>query len=282
MAAPQVSAPAHGLRHVRARHTKNFTILRNQLLQRPGSAVTIGVAAYLLSLPEGTPVSVERLARHFAEGTIRIRRALNELEAEGYLVRCRERAGDGTVRTRYVVHHRPGTASDTHVVPAPRPRTRPRPLSAPAANLPAPSPAPGPQAEPAPEPEPTSDQAAAVLLGLRARDPRLCLSERETRELGPAVDDWLRRGVTPSQIARTLTAGLPQPLTHRPVRLLAYRLREYLPPRATAHPADDPSPALPPPLRTCAGCHNVAFRSHTETHCRTCRPEAPLPTAPAG
>ncbi|SFB87118.1 hypothetical protein [Streptomyces aidingensis] len=270
MATAKVSAPASGLRHVRAKHTKNFTILLNQLLQRPGSAVTVGVAGYLLSLPEGTPVSVERLARHFAEGTTRIRRALNELEAEGYLARELVRAADGTVRTCYVVYHRPqAAATDAHVVPAPR--TRRPPAKARAPEFPAPSAPPAPAPEP--EGEAASERAPAVLVGLRDRDPRLYLSEREVRELAPAVDTWLLRGATPAQITRTLTAGLPQPLTHRPARLLAFRLREFLPPPL---PAADPPPVLPappPPLRTCTGCHEVMLRSATQTRCRACRGE---------
>jgi hypothetical protein len=64
MAEPQSIAPLRasaepvtaGVVHVRRRLTANFTILSNRLAQRPGSAVTVGVGAYLMSVPDGVPV----------------------------------------------------------------------------------------------------------------------------------------------------------------------------------------------------------------------------------
>lgn len=87
-------APTSGVIHVRTRLTADFTVISNALAQRRGSAVTVGVAAYILSLPDGSPVSIAALCEHFTEGEILISRALRELEAAGYLERRRERGRD--------------------------------------------------------------------------------------------------------------------------------------------------------------------------------------------
>ncbi|MBI0320298.1 hypothetical protein JBF12_46630, partial [Streptomyces javensis] len=93
-------APTSGVIHVRTRLTADFTVIANALAQRRGSAVTIGVAAYISSLPDGTPVSIAALCEHFTEGEILISRALRELESAGYLERRRERGPGGVIRTR--------------------------------------------------------------------------------------------------------------------------------------------------------------------------------------
>lgn len=274
MANPQPSAPSGGLIHVRHRHTGNFTILANRLAQRSGSAVTVGVAAYLLSLPDGTPVTAKALCAHFDEGDITIRRALRELEAEGWLERRIERSARGTLTTRTFVYDQPGARADAAPVLAAVP---PPVLAA----VPEPVPAPEPEevrgAEREPVPPAPSTQAAGVLGALRRRDPRLALSEREVARLGPAVDEWFARGAWPDEIAEALTAGLPDRLSGRPAGLIAYRLRELLPPRRSAtEPAGaqrpGPTPPLRPvPLQNCDGCDR-AFRSSTPGRCRDCRP----------
>ncbi|RRR64999.1 hypothetical protein EHS43_45730, partial [Streptomyces sp. RP5T] len=94
--------------HVRTRLTADFTVISNALAQRRGSAVTVGVAAYISSLPDGAPVSITALCEHFSEGAILISRALRELEDAGYLERRRERTSTGQVRTRTYFYDVPG------------------------------------------------------------------------------------------------------------------------------------------------------------------------------
>ncbi|MBB4713677.1 hypothetical protein BJ965_003559 [Streptomyces luteogriseus] len=72
-------APTTGVIHVRTRLTADFTVISNALAQRRGSAVTVGVAAYIASLPDGSPVTIAALCEHFSEGEILISRALREL-----------------------------------------------------------------------------------------------------------------------------------------------------------------------------------------------------------
>lgn len=263
-------APTSGVIHVRTRLTAEFTVLANALAQRRGSAVTIGVAAYILSLPDGAPVSITALCAHFTEGEILISRALRELEAAGYLERRRERGPDGQVRTRTFFHDVP--RGHGHPTPPPDRPLRPRKPAAPPTPTPSPPLTAG-QATPEPEVSPRLDdadpQAVVILASLRIVDRRLILSRREVAELAPSVAAWLARGLGPEEITGLLTAGLPAHFRARPARVLAHRLREVpLPPP----PAQSPPPAGPAvlPWQTCDGCER-ALRASEPTSCRDCR-----------
>ncbi|ADI09515.1 hypothetical protein SBI_06395 [Streptomyces bingchenggensis BCW-1] len=267
MAEPQSNAHARadagastsGVIHIRTRLTRDFTVIANALAQRRGSAVTIGVAAYILSLPDGAPVSIAALCEHFTEGEILISRALRELEAAGYLERRRERGPGGLIRTR--TYFRDVPQRDLPALP-PRPRN-PTP--------PAPEPTPTPAPTPPPPLDEADEQAVALLASLRIADPRLILSRREVAELAPAVTQWLAAGVGPRQITGTLTTGLPDRLRARPARILAFRLSEpplAVPESATGVPRT--SPVNPLPWQTCDGCER-AFRAAEPSRCRDCR-----------
>ncbi|WP_101255739.1 hypothetical protein [Streptomyces barkulensis] len=290
----RAGAPTSGVIHVRTRLTANFTVLANALAQRPGSAVTIGVAAYISSLPDGAPVSITALCEHFSEGEILISRALRELEASGHLERRRERGPDGRVRTRTYFHDVPPGDDDPDPTPPPGRRPRPAPVRvpvpaprtasdpAPLPSAPAPATAPpdplpavvrspqAPPAQPAPLGEADPD-AVRVLACLRNADPRLILSEGEAARLAPDVARWLAAGVSPARITETLTAGLPERLLARPARILAFRLGE--PPLPA--PASAPSPAKPAvlPLQTCDGCERAIRAARPGQLCRDCRME---------
>jgi hypothetical protein len=128
-------APTSGVIHVRTRLTADFTVIANALAQRRGSAVTVGVAVYILSLPTGTPVTIAALCEHFTEGEILISRALRELEAAGYLERRRERLSTGQIRTRTYFYDIPGGDPDLNPDPdgLPEPPKPRRPRTQPAA-----------------------------------------------------------------------------------------------------------------------------------------------------
>ncbi|MFF4263944.1 helix-turn-helix domain-containing protein [Streptomyces virginiae] len=250
----------------------------NHLLQhRALSATAIGIAAYVQSLPEGTPIGIKVLAARFPEGEIRIGSALRELEAHGYLERRRERLATGRVVTRTYSYNKPGSTAPTATPHPPPPRDR-----APAQE-PQPEPEPRPEAEPRPETEPAAPPAAAstapdpaaleLLAGLRRHDPRLLLSERDVRRLAPDVSAWLERGVTPDAVARFLSADLPAQM-RRPASVLAYRLTALLPPHLPPAPPPPETRDMrrPDPLQNCTGCDR-AFRASRPGRCRTCPPE---------
>ncbi|WUH93598.1 GntR family transcriptional regulator [Streptomyces sp. NBC_00433] len=284
-------APPAGVIHVRHRHADRFTVVGNHLAQHPHlSAVAIGLAVYIQSLPDGAPVSVKALAAHFPEGEVTVRRAMNELQAAGYLERRRVPLGGGRFATRAFAYDRPRNAGPTSG-PGRRDgrgsRPAPGPGSGPAARglrgglahggrgLVGPSRAPrthraAPVTVRAAAPA-QSGPAADVLSRLRLADPRLLLSARDIAHLAPSVDDWLARAVAPAQITRALTTGLPplpEPI-HHPARFLEHRLTALLPPPLP------PETARPAPLRTCDGCDR-AIRTHDPAaRCIDCRPPEP-------
>ncbi|WP_328561787.1 hypothetical protein [Streptomyces coelicoflavus] len=276
-------APTSGVIHVRTRLTADFTVVSNALAQRRGSAVTVGVAVYILSLPTGAPVTIAALCAHFSEGEILISRALRELEAAGYLERRRERTPSGQVRTRTYFYDVPGGDGpdgppEPPTPPLPRPRERPRGRSvvletaSPLREV-APAPGPGPDETESPVPAlaDADPKAVAVLTTLRRVDPRLVLSGREAARLAPAVAEWLAAGVGAHEITELLTARLPDRFRARPASILAFRLRETplpVPPRAPL-PLTVERPAVLP-FQTCDGCER-AFRAQEPGHCRSCR-----------
>ncbi|MFJ8489197.1 hypothetical protein ACIRBZ_12640 [Streptomyces sp. NPDC094038] len=271
-------APTSGVIHVRTRLTADFTVLSNALAQRRGSAVTVGVAAYVLSLPDGVPVTISALCEHFTEGEILISRALKELEAAGYLERRRERTPTGQIRTRTYFYDVPGGDPDQDPDPDPNgPPKPPRPRNPPAAaggptSATVRETVQAPVAAKAEPPIPLADadpKAIAVLAALRRVDARLVLSEQEAARLAPAVTRWLAAGLLPTQITDHLTAGLPHSLLTRPAGILAYRLKET-PLPATARSAESPAGPAVVPMRNCDGCDR-GFRSADPGHCRDCR-----------
>lgn len=244
-------APRAGVVHIRHRHTDRFTVVGNHLAQHPTlSAVAIGLAVHIQSLPDGASVTVKALTSRFREGELTIRRALNELEAAGYLERRRVALGGGRIATRTVSYDKPGcTPAAAPPAPAPRPRAPRRTAVLPA--LP-----------------PPLQPAADLLAGLRTHDPRLLLSELDVHRLAPGVGQWLARGAAPDQIVRTLTASLPADPIRWPARLLEHRLTALLPPPLP--PASVPRPLLAP-LESCTGCER-AIRTHTPgALCADCR-----------
>jgi hypothetical protein len=283
-----------GVVHVRRRLTANFTILSNSLAQRPGSAVTVGVGAYLMSVRDGVPVSIEALRAHFTEGETRLARALNELEAEGFLERVTVRVANGQVRTRTYVYDVPASAQAADRAARPVPRSA-APPDASARPEPAPQLQPPPPAEQAPEPEqqpeqqpapcaaprpapsaapearglPPAPEAVAVLAALRLRDPRLLLSERDVCRLAPAVGEWLRRGVGPDRIVDAVCADLPGPLLRRPAGLIAYRLGHLKPVEAAPLPRPQDQRRRIVPMQNCEGCDR-GYRAEHPGLCRDC------------
>ncbi|WNM29160.1 hypothetical protein RKE30_01455 [Streptomyces sp. Li-HN-5-11] len=283
-------APTSGVIHVRTRLTADFTVISNALAQRRGSAVTVGVAAYILSLPDGASVSIAALCEHFTEGEILISRALRELEQAGYLERRRERLPSGQIRTRTYFYDVPGGGLDPDPdgpdgpPEPPKPRgpqkraaTTVTPVSAPAKEAVA-TPVQAETETPIPLAE-ADPQAIALLAALRRVDPRIVLSEREAARLAPAVTRWLAAGLKPTHITDHLTAGLPDRFLTRPAGILAYRLKET--PLPLPAPAGSAEPSVRPvvvPMRNCDGCDR-GFRAAEPGRCRDCRAGDQLRTA---
>ncbi|MFF8034813.1 helix-turn-helix domain-containing protein [Streptomyces sp. NPDC016626] len=273
-------------------------VIGNHLAQhRELSLTAIGLAAHILSVPEGTPVDIRSLAERFPEGRDRIAFALRELEAHGYLERVREHTETGRLVTRTYAHHTPASVRLADAVvpvgpvgPAGAARAgADEAAAAPEAGEPSQEDdQPGHEPHTPDRPEPVSEprdgaprdglheKAVTLLAGLRRTDPRLTLSLRDVNRMAPSVIDWLTRGATPAAVHHTLTADLPVLMKH-PAGVIAYRLRELLPPHLPPAPvpaADTGAPTggtpRPLPFQDCDGCNRV-FRAPAPGHCRDCR-----------
>lgn len=257
--------PLSGVVHDNARHTENFTVIGNDLIQhRELSGLAIGLACYIQSVRAGTAVDIKTLAARFPEGPTRIAAALRELEAHGYLRRTRERTPTGRVITRTVSCNRPGRRTAASEPSDARPARRAAPEKPPPRKrLPA-----------VPQPSYTSpallQTAIDVLSGLRRRDPRLLLSATDAEHLAPGVAAWLERELTPTAVRHALTENLPAEPLIRPAAFLAHRLAAQLPPPPPFRPPAPPAPEPRHPFQTCDGCDRP-FRAPAPGRCRGCR-----------
>ncbi|MFJ8072651.1 helix-turn-helix domain-containing protein [Streptomyces sp. NPDC096176] len=196
------------------------------------------------------------LTDEFPDSPDRLAKALNELEAAGYLSRVKHRAPGQRIGTRTTYYECPGAK------PEPRAPLRrvslvkrePGRAAGHAGALPGLG-------------ELLRQPAAQLLAGLRTLDPRLTLSVRDIADLAPAVAQWLDRDVPGPQVARTLASALPAGTLYRPSRILAYRLENWLPPELPKQAAA----VGVVPLQECEGCARP-FRSAVPGHCRDCRP----------
>ncbi|MEU1265922.1 helix-turn-helix domain-containing protein [Streptomyces cellulosae] len=290
-----------GVTHVRTYQSGQYVVVGNHLAQhRELSLTAIGLATHIFSVPESTPVDIRSLAERFPEGRDRIAFALRELEAHGYLRRVRERTEDGQLVTRTYAHHAPVDVTSAGVTGIERrpagglARTRDAVAGASRDETaqegdqasgevvmpsdPAVAVTPDVVAPPVEPPEasaprgPLHEKAVTLLAGLRRADERLTLSLRDVHRLAPAVVAWFERGAAPAAVLRTLTADLPVTMKH-PAGVLAYRLRELLPPPLPAAPEPPPVTAAvhrPHPFQECDGCERV-FRAPEPGRCRDCR-----------
>ncbi|WP_324609106.1 hypothetical protein [Streptomyces scabiei] len=102
-----------GVVHDNTRHATRSTVIGNHLAQHPDlSALAIGLAVYIQSVPTGAPVGIKTLADRFPESPARIAAALRELETHGYLRRTHERTESGRIVTRTVSCNQPGRHRD--------------------------------------------------------------------------------------------------------------------------------------------------------------------------
>ncbi|MDT0412949.1 MULTISPECIES: hypothetical protein [Streptomyces] len=97
---------SRGVTHVRTRLDREFCVVANALAQhRNLDYLAIGIATYMLSVPEGTKVSIKALTeRDPRHGEHAISGALRRLEAVGFLRRETSRLPTGRIVTRTFIH----------------------------------------------------------------------------------------------------------------------------------------------------------------------------------
>ncbi|MEU1822704.1 hypothetical protein ABZ502_09650 [Streptomyces abikoensis] len=220
------------------------------------------IASHIDRLPDGAAVDIKTLAKEIpAYGQQAVKTALNNLSVAGHLRRIHETAGEG--RTQWVTRtYFSRTARDDAWWEAFLSEGGDTSASAPA-------------------PAPARSVAYEALVRLGRTEPRLSLSAAECSALEGLAYEWLRRGVAPDDLVRTLAAGLPG-VVHHPGAFTRTRLTEKMPPEAPSTP--EPSPPSRRRVMECTGC-GVPGRPEALPGglCRGCRGDGPglEPTGPA-
>jgi len=93
----------------RVEKTMNYTVMSNHHLKNIHISLRAkGLLSIMLSLPENWDYTLKGLARISLEGVDAIRKAIQELEAEGYIVRSRVRNEKGQLtESEYVIYEKP-------------------------------------------------------------------------------------------------------------------------------------------------------------------------------
>ncbi|WP_329117794.1 helix-turn-helix domain-containing protein [Streptomyces sp. NBC_01465] len=252
-------------------HARNFTVLPNAAVRDPHLSFTArGILCHLLSLPDGAREDVRTLAdRHPRVGRSGVAKAVDELIEHGYYVRrTTHDPATGQVRTEthvYDTPQYPGTGEAGHGITGASPEGVKDQEQEPSL--------PEEQAPELPTPvqeTPELARAAALLLRIVSREPKLALSATEALALAPRAVPWLDRGVSDLEARSLLTSGLP-PVVFSARAILSDRLHRKLPPErrdavvARAECADCRDP-LPPTQKTgiCTPCTGAAPRPVTQ------------------
>ncbi|MFF7234151.1 helix-turn-helix domain-containing protein [Streptomyces sioyaensis] len=239
----------------RTQHRTNFTVMPNAVLRHPRLSLTArGLLGTLLSLPDGARETVETLCGKVEEGRDRVRKAMAQLETEGFIRRERQQREGGLWMTTLHVSDVPmsrAVPNDSFpTVGRPKPR---KPVDSPSRrkevvkkeSLPpfgepesvevkpteAAEKAEG-RAEDAPQQQnhdkATTDRAAAFLAHLGRQEAKLAIGSKEAAKLAPLAAEWITRGVSELEMRRTLVAGLPGDV-HSAYAILRHRLTDKLP-----------------------------------------------------
>ena len=105
----------------RVEKTKDYTVISNHHLKNIRISLRAkGLLSIMLSLPENWDYTIKGLARISLEGVDAIRKAIQELEAEGYIVRSRVRNEKGQLTdAEYVIYEKPVSNPPAQEEPTP-------------------------------------------------------------------------------------------------------------------------------------------------------------------
>ena len=93
---------------IRVEHTKDYTTMSNHHLRnRALSLRAMGLMSKMLALPDDWDYTVAGLASICKEGRDAVRKALQELESEGYLVRSQTREAGTFSSNDYILFETP-------------------------------------------------------------------------------------------------------------------------------------------------------------------------------
>ena len=99
---------------IRVEHTSNYTVMSNTHLRDPRLSLrAMGLMSKMLSLPDDWDYSVAGLTAIVKEGREAVRKALQELEACGYLIREQGRQGGSFAGYDYTLFEEPQEDPET-------------------------------------------------------------------------------------------------------------------------------------------------------------------------
>ncbi|MFF3006341.1 hypothetical protein ACFVTF_26470 [Kitasatospora sp. NPDC057940] len=264
----------------RNRHDRAFVVVPNAAARHDRlSLAAVGLLVRLLSLPDGTPATIERIAEQVEEGKTAVAKAFKALEAAGYLRRQRTQDPEtGLWSTQSHVSDLPMG----HIPAVGEPEHRnvgdlPGGGKDQGKNL-LPAAAPEPDAPKEQEEASTAEdqaapadaetgQAASLLARLGEHDRRLALGTADVLRLAPLAAEWLVDGHTPAKVRAVLTARLPEQVD-APAALLSYRLTHHRP----AKPAPKAAPV--DTRARCQQCDAPFPAGVVHSLCKTCALEA--------
>ncbi|WP_327369125.1 hypothetical protein [Streptomyces sp. NBC_01217] len=286
------------LRHAIA-PSRRFTKASHDVVRHPrlGSDAKI-LLLYVQGLPE------DRAGRALSEHAGRLgitgrayQKAKKQLVEHGFVHERRRQAGRGHWATDQLCSNVPLTEEEARrvqegpvVAHAPQPSAQERTVGRPGArpvgdsppveeerekNCPHPPSEAEPEVEPDSAPDPELSVSGRLLLSLRHAAPQLHLGVREAQGLAELAAEWIRRGITTTDLRRALTSELPPDGVRSAVGFLRHRLVQKLPEPPAPTAAHAAAPSRVRELVPCAGPgEDHVFRAvGDETHCAPCRQE---------
>ncbi|MFF1450211.1 hypothetical protein ACFVYF_19030 [Streptomyces sp. NPDC058274] len=276
----------------RTKHASGYVQIPN-VIARHGSLSleAVGLLTRLLSLPDGTGATVERITAQVSNGRRSVSKAMNELIEAGYVRRAKVQDPEtGRWVTITTVTDTPETAtSPTDRLPTVGIATGRAVGGSPIGRKTeeekntTPPPSPAQEAAPlVPESAEQGGEGEATFLNKigreMAREARrilerlslhksLPLSDQEIARLAPKVMPWLREDYRSDEILQCLTTALPEQIDSVP-GLISHRLRNFSPVRSTPQ-----QPSKPVERAHCEVCEVIFPLGHAGGVCRTCKDE---------
>ncbi|MGW5773153.1 helix-turn-helix domain-containing protein [Streptomyces longwoodensis] len=252
-----------------------------------------GLLVYLLSLPDGTGATVDRITAQVSNGRRSVSRAMNELIEAGYVRRAKVQDPE---TGRWVTITTVTDTPDAALSPTDRFPTVGEPTGQAVGGSPigsktkskketTPTPRPAEEAAPlAPESTERGGEGDSSFLDTIGREmtregrrilerlslhTSLPMSDQEIARLAPRVVPWLREAYTSDEILRCLTTALPERIDSVP-GLISHRLKTFTPARLTPVA----SVASKPVERAhCEVCEGLFPLGHPGGVCRNCKAE---------
>lgn len=278
----------------RTKHSSGYVQIPNTVARHGSlSLEAVGLLTRLLSLPDGTGATVERVSAQVSNGRRSVSKAMNELIEAGYVKRAKVQDPE---TGRWVTITTVTDTPDAQVSPTDRFPTVGVATGRAVGGSPIGRKTEEEKDTTPPQPKPAQEAAVRPPEGTEkggegestllhkigremAREARrilerlslhksLPLSDQEIARLAPKVVPWLREDYRSDEILRCLTQNLPEQIGSVP-GLITHRLKSFTPERAAA-----PQTASKPVERmTCDVCEVIFPLGHQGGTCRNCKDE---------